>query len=307
MIRRGPSPKRFYILSYQIIEKELSAEALGVLVYVLSRPDDWQIYPSQLAKKFNCGKDKMTRILKEIRGAGYAQFSRFRDDSGKLSGSEWIFNDAPQTENPPVVIRPQAGKPAEDNKVVAEMQLNQQQAENPPEGEENNSPQAEKPAPVKPAPVNPPLLNTNNKLNTDNKIITYKNLSFENVPDHIVDHVKEFVDHRKNLKKPLTQKALDRFLVAVSQISVELNLTPERVITETIDAGWQSVKSDWLSNRLGVNHANQQANQQRSAVGRVNAAIEAKSREREQALSNQGAVDDNPGVLVQGDDGIFRV
>ena len=30
MIRRGPSPERYYILSYQIIDKDLSAEALGV-------------------------------------------------------------------------------------------------------------------------------------------------------------------------------------------------------------------------------------------------------------------------------------
>ena len=95
MIRRSPSPERYYVLNHQIIDKDLSAEALGVLVYALSKPDECQICPSELAKKFKCGKDKMARILKEIREAGYASFSRIRDESGRLVRGEWIFSEQP--------------------------------------------------------------------------------------------------------------------------------------------------------------------------------------------------------------------
>ena len=78
----------------------------------------------------------------------------------------------------------------------------------------------------------------------------YRKIDVGDVPESLRGSAKEFIDHRVNLKKPLTQNSFNRFLMAVGQTARELNLDQEFVITECIDAGWQSVKPHWLQNRL---------------------------------------------------------
>jgi len=242
-------------LSYEIIEKDLSAEALGVLVYVLSRPDNWQIYPSQLAKKFKCGKDKMTRILKEIRAAGYATFSRYRDESGKLSGSEWVFNDTPQAENPTVARAPQAEKPAEDNQVVAETQPDQPLTEKPPEAPRNISPQAEKPAPVKPPPVNPPLLITNKQLSTEKELITEEG---DKPPKKkrkrfVPPSLQEVIDYKNERNSPVDP---NRF--------VDFYMSKDWMVGKNKMKDWKAAFRNWGS-REGDNREHKQTSQQQRA------------------------------------------
>jgi len=98
---------------------------------------------------------------------------------------------------------------------------------------------------------------TGNKPNittSDNKPDRNKRLCFDHIPPEYKDSMNEFVDHRKNMKKPLTQPALDRFMNAAIRTAQELELDPNFVIHETIDAGWQSIKPEWLRNRLGLNN-----------------------------------------------------
>ena len=99
MIKRSKRHERFYIVSHELIDADISPEALGVSVYVLSRPDDWVIRPSQLSKKFNCGKNRMTRILKEIVVAGFARCEKNRGSDGKISSWDWIFSESPHPQN----------------------------------------------------------------------------------------------------------------------------------------------------------------------------------------------------------------
>lgn len=77
-------------------------------------------------------------------------------------------------------------------------------------------------------------------------------VSLDCVPLDLIDVIEEFIDHRRNVKRPLTQNALERFLVQVHACSRELGLPPRQVVTETIDAGWQSVKPGWLKRRLAT-------------------------------------------------------
>ena len=104
-IKRSKRHERFYIVSHELIDCELSAEALGVAVYVLSRPDDWVIRPSQLSNKFGCGKNRMTRILKEIVEARFATKEHVRGEDGLFGGVLWTFSEAPYPQNPSTVNR----------------------------------------------------------------------------------------------------------------------------------------------------------------------------------------------------------
>lgn len=77
-------------------------------------------------------------------------------------------------------------------------------------------------------------------------------LDLSNLPDSVSpEAVKGFIEHRRALKKPLTQRALtlnvNEALRAAEQIP---GLTPDQALDEAVLAGWQGVKAQWLANRL---------------------------------------------------------
>lgn len=88
-------------------------------------------------------------------------------------------------------------------------------------------------------------------LNKNLKDNIYKKISLANLPDFVShETAKEFIDHRVNLKKPLTQNAFDRAMRDSIKLASLFTLSPDQIITEIIDAGWQWAKVDWLENRL---------------------------------------------------------
>lgn len=95
---------------------------------------------------------------------------------------------------------------------------------------------------------------------TKNGTRTYKepkkNLTTVKIPKSgkpFESELREFIKHRRNIKKPLTDEALSRFVNTVIRVADDVGITPGEVITETIDAGWQSVKAPWLKKRLAGN------------------------------------------------------
>ena len=71
-IIRQKRKARFSIVDINVLEDErLSFKARGLLIYMLSKPDDWKFYTDELAKRSS--KDGITAIksaLKEIENAG---------------------------------------------------------------------------------------------------------------------------------------------------------------------------------------------------------------------------------------------
>ena len=61
--------------------------------------------------------------------------------------------------------------------------------------------------------------------------------------------VKAFQDHRKAIKKPLTEHALKLNLAEAAKAPIVLGISADDAINETIHAGWQGVNIDWLKNR----------------------------------------------------------
>jgi hypothetical protein len=102
-------------------DPRLSAEALGVLTYLLTRPDDWTVYSKQLSDRFKCGRDKIRRILRELIDAGYITRRRLRNpETSAYVGIEYFVYDQnePQTENPSVA-KPRSEKPGLENPGLA--------------------------------------------------------------------------------------------------------------------------------------------------------------------------------------------
>jgi hypothetical protein len=61
----------------------LSWEARGMLAFLLSKPDDWEVYTKNLINESGAGKHKVQRIINELKKAGYMRRYRASDDKGR--------------------------------------------------------------------------------------------------------------------------------------------------------------------------------------------------------------------------------
>lgn len=105
IIKIGPKVK-FTTLSNQLInDPSLSPEELGMMAYLLSKPEDWIVRPTQLADRFGMGKDRAYRILRELIDKGWIKNSGNKTPEGKFTSVEYIvLSEKPDTENPDTEI-----------------------------------------------------------------------------------------------------------------------------------------------------------------------------------------------------------
>ena len=119
-IIRKKQKERFSIVDNKVIEdKRLSFKARGLLIYMLSKPDDWKFYTDELAKRSS--KDGVSAIksaLNEIENAGYLTRKQEHRKNGQFASQDWILTDTstipPQVEKP-LADKPLAGKALADN------------------------------------------------------------------------------------------------------------------------------------------------------------------------------------------------
>lgn len=85
-------------------DEALSIEARGMLALLMTYADDWVFNRSHLMKMAGIGRDKFQRIMAELKDAGYVEREAVRVEGGRVSGSTWLINDAPdrEPENPAV-------------------------------------------------------------------------------------------------------------------------------------------------------------------------------------------------------------
>lgn len=90
-------------------DRALSWEARGVLAYLLSKSDNWQVVPKDLMQ--NCGRDKVRKILEELCEHRYMRKEQTHDEEGKFSKVVYWVYEVPFTENPLTVDEPLPEKP----------------------------------------------------------------------------------------------------------------------------------------------------------------------------------------------------
>ena len=111
-IIRQKRKKRFSIIDNQVIEnKNLSWGARGLLEYMLSKPDDWKFYMSELITHSNKdGRDKTYGFMDELKKYGYVTRKQKRNSNGKFGNQDLIVTDSPLTGFPDTV-KPDTDKP----------------------------------------------------------------------------------------------------------------------------------------------------------------------------------------------------
>jgi hypothetical protein len=97
-------------------DRRLSAKAKGILVEMLSLPENWDYTLKGLTTLFSDGIDSIRQGIKELEENGYIVRERKRDARGRLSGMEYVIYETPEkaVENSVVDDTPVKDFPVQD-------------------------------------------------------------------------------------------------------------------------------------------------------------------------------------------------
>ncbi len=123
MIVRTPHREKWLIMSRVGLEDaRLSWKARGLLAYLLSKPDNWNVMIAHLVKQAPDGRDSVMSGLRELRQAGYIVSSRSRSETGTFDGWDTEVHEEPVAEvGISEVGKPEFGKPAPNEERVLTM------------------------------------------------------------------------------------------------------------------------------------------------------------------------------------------
>ena len=140
-ILRKHNKEQFTSIPQEIFRDErLSLKDIGLLVSMLSLPDNWNFSENGLETIFkNDGQSSIRAGLKKLEQAGYLKRERTRDKtSGRMSAVNWYLYESPQCENPQVE-NPQVEKPPVENPHLDNPHLDNPRLENPPQSNTKQS------------------------------------------------------------------------------------------------------------------------------------------------------------------------
>jgi len=91
----------YTVVSNNIINNpDLSGRSKWLLIYLLSKPENWKVSITDLKSHTTDGRDALYASIKELVDAGYAQKVLIRRESGKISGYDYFIYDSPFTGKP---------------------------------------------------------------------------------------------------------------------------------------------------------------------------------------------------------------
>ena len=100
-------------------DRRLSAKAKGILVEMLSLPENWDYTLKGLTTLFSDGIDSIRQGIKELEENGYIVRERKRDARGRLGGMEYVIYETPEkaVENIVENSTPESTAPVDDTPV----------------------------------------------------------------------------------------------------------------------------------------------------------------------------------------------
>lgn len=120
-IIRAKRDKNFSIFDNNLLrDSEISFKARGLLTYMLSMPDNWKFYVSELATHSKKeGESAIRSAIEELEKAGYMKRVRQRGEKGRFSSVDWYVYDEPKFSphsDFPHVDKPHVEEPQVDNR-----------------------------------------------------------------------------------------------------------------------------------------------------------------------------------------------
>jgi hypothetical protein len=94
-----------------IEDERLTWQARGVLAYLVSKPNDWQVRVTDLVNRGDLKRDGIYGILKELEANGYVGRSQTQETAGRFSPVEYTVYEAPLPISEPLTARPLTARP----------------------------------------------------------------------------------------------------------------------------------------------------------------------------------------------------
>ena len=119
--------------NYHLKDTTLSLKAKGLLSMFLSFPEDWNYSTRGLAKICKEGVEAVGNTIKELEKAGYIVRRQLRGANGRITDTEYIIYEKPQTPepSPPDTVTPDMVPPDTENPDVAGPDMGAPHMENP--------------------------------------------------------------------------------------------------------------------------------------------------------------------------------
>ena len=179
----------------------LSMKAKGLLCQMLSLPDNWDYSIAGLATLVADGESAVRSALKELKEAGYFRREQVRAN-GKIAKIEYVISEYKNRENL-VVENPQQ----ENLKQEKRAQLNTK---------ESNTKES-----------------ITKKYTVDDVI--------DQLPEELKPVARNFVEHRKQLKAPMTGHALDMAIRKAKRLANDDLSETVEILEQSIMNGWKGV------------------------------------------------------------------
>lgn len=105
MIIKRRVSKQFVQIDNEIVrDQRLSLDEHGMLHYLLSLPDEWEVKAGHIEHYWKIGRERRARIFNALERVGWLKKEFMRNDQGDLIGSRWIISDEPGPEKPDAAI-----------------------------------------------------------------------------------------------------------------------------------------------------------------------------------------------------------
>jgi hypothetical protein len=119
IIRVNHNAQPYFMVARSVAQNEaISYEALGLLCYLLSKPNDWEIQPKALARE-HCGRDKAYRLIDELLKARHIERTAVKNELGRIMRVEYVVYESPLPEKPDTA-KPDMDKPDTEKAYITE-------------------------------------------------------------------------------------------------------------------------------------------------------------------------------------------
>lgn len=97
IMKRKHSGSFAVVPNITVNDNQLSIDALGLLVFLLSKPNDWQVNVANLRSRFCIGRDRVYAILKQLETVGYVRKTQSKKSkTNQFCTVEYIVFDTPE-------------------------------------------------------------------------------------------------------------------------------------------------------------------------------------------------------------------
>jgi hypothetical protein len=101
IIRKKNKNSNYVCIDKTVLEMpDLSAKAKGLHCYLIGKPDDWEIYISELPNHFKDGRDSIVAGIKELESIGVIIKEQTKNKNGKFDGWDYTVLETPLSDNP---------------------------------------------------------------------------------------------------------------------------------------------------------------------------------------------------------------